>query len=189
MNLNNNINSLLNTTNTLSQDHFNMTNLSLPPQDSNSLINLLTNNNISNNENNSFYLGFQENNDQNMYNHYHTSNVKEAILKFGNHEVSTTGSSSENGSCLSQISYENYNNKDHHQIKQEDNFFLQGFGDQSQSLIMSYIDEKPNNLKNYESLLNSELDEVKQLIIGNENDDEYKTTHDHDNNKEIFYRY
>lgn len=203
MNLNNNINSLLNTT--LVQDHINIS-PSLP--DSNSLISLMTNNNE-----NCFSLGFQEDhhsvyNTQMEYN-YPTSDVKEAMLMFGSstgegHEVSTTGSSSEGGSCLSQISYGN-NNKDkqqQHQIKQEDQFSLQGFGVSHNFIInnhMSYTEQKPKgyNLKNYESSLHSDLEEVRQLI-GNTNsssissylfndDDEYKTTHD--DHKEICYHY
>ncbi|PWA51850.1 Homeodomain-like protein [Artemisia annua] len=125
----------------------------------------------------SFYLGFQDTHP--MEYNYPTSDVKEAMLMFGNynkdhHEVSTTGSSSDGGSCLSQLSFGNYDNKQH-QVKQEDQFGLQGtFGDQNQSLIinnMSYTDQKPKvySVKNnFESLLHSDLEEVKQLI-GNTN--------------------
>ncbi|XP_023753079.1 transcription factor RAX2 [Lactuca sativa] len=213
MNMNNNINSLLTpTTNTTTgvQDHLISPSPPPPPgADLNSLIGLMTNN-IDNNEN-SFYLGYQENH-QSMYNtpmeyHYLTSDVKEPMLIFGSggegHEVSTTGSSSEAGSSLSQISYENFS-KDHyhkqhqHPIKQEE-FTLQGFRDHNQSFIINHDytgqKQKVNSLKNYESALHSDLEEVKQLI-GNTNsssssylfndDDEYKTT---DDRREICYHY
>ncbi|XP_071709577.1 uncharacterized protein [Rutidosis leptorrhynchoides] len=206
MNLNNNINTLLNNT-TLVQDHMSLISPSL--QDSNSLINLITNNNIINNGNgNSIYLGFQEDHN-NMYNNtqmgynYHTSDVKEAMLMFGNggHEVSTTGSSSECGSCLTQISYGNCT-KDKQQIKQEDQFLIQGYGDEishsfmMNNLQMSYNEQQP---KSYERSLHSDVEEVKQLT-GNTNsssissylfndDDEYKTTHDDGDHKEICYNY
>ncbi|KVI09329.1 Homeodomain-like protein [Cynara cardunculus var. scolymus] len=221
--MNHNMNSLLTTAaaaTTLVQDHINITHLSPPPPpppppDINSLISLITNND------NCFYLGFQAEDHQNMYNspmgyHYLTSDVKESMLMFGSgggdgHEVSATGSSSEGGSCMSQISYGDYNKdhniqkqqQHHHQIKQEDRFALQGFGDQSQSFFINhnYTDQKPKvdyNLKNYEKPLDSNhLEEVKQLIIGNNrssywfnnDDDEYKTTHDDDDHKEIRYHY
>ncbi|KAL4576982.1 hypothetical protein LXL04_013083 [Taraxacum kok-saghyz] len=198
----------------------NLTHLSLPPQppppgpDPNSLIGLLTN---GNNEN-GFYLGFQENHHdhQSMYNitpmeyHYPTPDLKEPMLMFGNggegHEGSATGSSSEGGSSLSQISHENfskdrYQNQQHNQIKQEE-YTIQGFGDHihNRSFIVNddYNDQKQNvyNLKNYESQLHSDIEEVKQLI-GNTNnrssnsylfndDDEYKTT---DDRREICYHY
>ncbi|KAI3799359.1 hypothetical protein L1987_34653 [Smallanthus sonchifolius] len=185
MNLNSSINSLQATTTV--QDHVNITHLA-PPPDSNSLVSLI--NNINSNEN-CFNLGFQEDH-QSMYNHH--------MLVFGSggegHEVSTTGSSSEGGSGLSQHSYE----KQQYQIKKEDQFSLQGFGDQSQSFIIDhhYTDQKTKgyNLKNYQRSLHSDVEEVKQLI-GNtnntssssylfNNEDEYKTTHDH---KEICYHY
>ncbi|CAH1437894.1 unnamed protein product [Lactuca virosa] len=214
MNMNNNINSLLTPTTTTTgvQDHItHLISPSPPPPgaDLNSLIGLMTNN-IDNNEN-SFYLGYQENH-QSMYNtpmeyHYPTSDVKEPMLIFGSggegHEVSTTGSSSEAGSSLSQISYENFS-KDHydkqhqHPIKQE-GFTLQGFRDHNQSFIINHDytgqKQKVYSLMNYESPLHSDLEEVKQLI-GNTNsssssylfndDDEYKTT---DDRREICYHY
>ncbi|KAI3809548.1 hypothetical protein L1987_25525 [Smallanthus sonchifolius] len=105
------------------------------------------------------------------------------------YEVSTNASSSsEGGSCLSQISYGNCS-KNHHK-KQEDRFSLQGFGDQSQSFIINHscTEQEPKgcNLNINKSSLHSELEEVKHLILGNTNssymlntDDEYKTTHDH----------
>ncbi|GJR69409.1 transcription factor RAX2-like protein [Tanacetum coccineum] len=186
------------------QDHMNITQFQPPQlQDPNSLVSLITNN-IDTNDN-SLYLGFQDT--PPMDYNYPTSDVKEAMLMFGNynkdhHEVSTTGSSSEGGSSLSQLSFGNYDNKQH-QIKQEDQFGLHGFGDQNQSFIinnMIYTDQKPKgySLNNtYESLLHSDLEEVKQLI-GNTNsstnssyllndDDEYKTTHN--DHKEICYNY
>ncbi|KAK9061563.1 hypothetical protein SSX86_018745 [Deinandra increscens subsp. villosa] len=198
------INSLQITSTTLVQDHVNnIPNLVSPP-DSNSLISLITS--INNTENNCFNLGFQEEyNNIPMGYQYPTSDVKEAMLMFGiggevHDQVSTTGSSSEGGSCLSQISYgnctkSNYENQYH--IKQEDQFSLQGFGDQSQSFMIdhnNYSDQKiiPKryNLKNYESSVHSNLEEVKQLIGSSylliNNDDECKTTHDH---KEICYHY
>nr|XP_043633580.1 transcription factor RAX2-like [Erigeron canadensis] len=234
INMNNNINSLINTatSNNLLQDHINLS-TQLLQADPNTLISLLTNNNhnIANNNmesSSSFYVGFQEDQQQNMYNinpmdelyqypnSTTTSDVKEAMLMFGNtttnegavghDQVSATGSSSEGGSCMSQISYGSNKDKQpfqHHHIKQEDQFTLQGFGDQiiSHSLMMnhSYIDQKPkvynnNSLKssttNYESSssLHSDLEEVKQLIVNTNcsssylfnvhNDDDYKTTHD-----------
>ncbi|KAL8198009.1 hypothetical protein R6Q57_029936 [Mikania cordata] len=210
MNLNSSVNSLqITTINTsLVQDHVNNANLTPTPDPNSQLISLISN--INNNDQNCFNLGFQEDH-QSMYNNpleyqYATSDVKEAMLMFGSvgegHEVSTTGSSSEGGSCLSQISYGNYSKSNYQkqqqcQIKQEDQFFLQGFGDQSQSFIINnYTDQKPKmySLKNYESLLHSDLQEVKHLI-GNtnisssylvNNEDEYKTTYDH---KEICYHY
>ncbi|KAJ0550967.1 putative transcription factor MYB-HB-like family [Helianthus annuus] len=194
MNLSNNIINSLLTTTTLVQDQINFTHDLSPHQP---LPNSLITNNINNNDS-SFYLGFQEDH-QSMYN-YPTSDGKEAMLMFGSgghegyHEVSTTGSSSEGGSCLSQMSYgncsENHDKKQQHydQIKQEDHFSLQGFGDQSQSFMINhnYIDQKAKgyNLNNInESSLHSKLEEVKQLIS---NDDEYMTTRDH---KEICYHY
>ncbi|KAI3793771.1 hypothetical protein L1987_36393 [Smallanthus sonchifolius] len=197
MNLNNStINSLQATTTTV-EDHVNITHL-VPPPDSNSLVSLI--NNINSNEN-CFNLGFQEDH-QSMYMEYQypTPDVKEAMLVFGRggegHEVSTTGSSSEGGSCLSQLSYE----KQQYQIKKKDQFSLQGFGGQSQSFIIDhnhYTDQKTKGYNlNYERLVHSDVEEVKQLI-GNtnntssssylfSNEDEYKTTHDH---KEICYHY
>lgn len=212
MNMNNNMISSLprpTSTTTCVQDH--ITHLSPPPPlDPNSLISLMTSN-VDNNES-CFYLGFQEDN-QSMYNNtsieynYPTSDLKEAMFMFGSggdvHEVSNTGSSSEGGSSLSQMSHGNYNRDQYHkqqqhQIKQEE-FTLQGFGDHSQGFIINhdYTDQKPKvyNLKNYETM-HSDLEEVKQLI-GNTNssssssylfndDDDYKTTHDH---REICYHY
>ncbi|KAF5770162.1 putative transcription factor MYB-HB-like family [Helianthus annuus] len=202
MNLNNTTNSLQ-TTN-LVQDLANITHLTPSPDHSSSLISLITN--INSNEN-CFNLGFEGDHIQSMYDNpmeyqYPTSDVKEAMLVFGSggegHEVSATGSSSEGGSCLSQISYGNYSKsnyeKHQYQIKQEDQFSLQGFADQSQSLMIDHnysTDQKP---KGYN--LKIDLEEVRQLI-GNStnnisssylfsNEDEYKTTHDH---KEICYHY
>ncbi|KAI3705478.1 hypothetical protein L1987_75716 [Smallanthus sonchifolius] len=123
---------------TLVQDQI-ITHLSPPPDSS-----LL----ISNNNDNSFFLGFQDDHGSMYsnpmeYDHCPTSDVKlkEAMLMFGSggggYEVmSTTGSSSEGGSCLSQISYVNCS-KNHHK-KQEDRFSLQGFGDQSHSFIINH---------------------------------------------------
>ncbi|XP_076957554.1 uncharacterized protein LOC143633080 [Bidens hawaiensis] len=214
MSLNNsmNITSLQPTTLVHVQDHANDITHLTPPPDSNSLVSLITN--INNNEN-CFSLGFQEDH-QSMYSQpmeyqYPTSDVKEAMLVFGSggevhDQVSTAGSSSEGGSCMSQLSYGNYsksnNNNNNYQIKQEDQFSLQGFGDQSQSFMIDHnysADQKPKeyNLKNNYGSSHSDLEEVKQLI-GNSNtnnisssylfnnEDAYKTRSDH---KEICYHY
>ncbi|KAK1409947.1 hypothetical protein QVD17_36478 [Tagetes erecta] len=193
MNLNNTTINSLQTTTTLVQD--------LTHQDSNSLISLITT--INNNENCCFNLGFQEDhqslyNNTMQYQYPAISDVKEAMLVFGNggHEVSTTGSSSEGGSCLSQISYGNCSkssNYQQQQIKQEDQLISlqQAFGEQSQSFIIDNnysTDQKPKVYN--QSSLHSDLE------IGNHtnnnissymlmNNDE--TTHD--DHKEICYDY
>lgn len=171
MNVSNNINSLLTTTttNSLVHNHININDLfqPSPPQasSSNSFIGMLSNNN--------HYPGFQ---DHHMNKEYYYPEVKERMLMFGG-ELSTTCSSSEA-------------NKHHHRIKQEDQFGLQGFGDQNHDFMTdhnNYVDQKP---KGYFKT----LEEVKQLIdiknsssssinvninsyLINDHDDENKTTH------------
>ncbi|XP_024986358.1 transcription factor RAX2-like [Cynara cardunculus var. scolymus] len=175
-------------------DHVNVANLSSPPPPpppENHLISLLGNNTIDVNENSyNSYLGFQDDH-QSMCNSpmqecYHpVSAMKEGMLMFGG---GATCSSSEGGSCMSQISHGNYN-KDHHQkqqyqIKQEDQITLQEqvLGDQTQSLQGFIINQKPKEymIKNHVSPLNNDLEEVKQLNFNSymfHDGDESKTTH------------
>ncbi|KAJ0810276.1 putative transcription factor MYB family [Helianthus annuus] len=143
MNISNNINSLLlsTTTNNIpttssnrAQSHTNITDL---------------------------LYSYNPNNIMNVSNKYYCPEVKERMLMFGyggssGGELSTTCSSEGGGSCMSQMTY----NNDHHRIKQEDQFALQGFGDQNHGFMTdhTYVDQKQKGC------LIKNLDEVKQLI-------------------------
>ncbi|KAI3822819.1 hypothetical protein L1987_10417 [Smallanthus sonchifolius] len=111
-----------------------------------------------------------------MQEYYHTSSaMKYGMIMFG----STTCSSSEGGSCMSQINLGNYN-KDHeekqkYQIKQEDYQMTHHdhvLGDQTQN--QSFM------IKNHVTPLQNDLEEVKQLNFSSylfHDGDESKTSH------------
>lgn len=188
MNVNTTSNSLF-----VQDNHVNVANLSSPlPPPANHLISLLSNNTIDVDDNSYNYLGFQDDHhsmcNSPMQEYYHpASDMKERMLMFGGHGMSTTCSSSEGGSCMSQISHGNYN-KDHHQkqqyqIKQEEQLTLHDqlvMGDQIQSQQGFIIDHKPKEytIKNHPS--HNDLEEVKQLNFNSymfHDGDESKTTH------------
>ncbi|KAD5803388.1 hypothetical protein E3N88_14748 [Mikania micrantha] len=117
-------------------------------------------------------LGFQN---QNMSNECYCPDVKESVLMFGYGD----------GNCMSQIRF----NKDHHQIKQENQFVFNTFGDQNRGFMTdhhNYDDQKQKGCFSFKN-----LEEVKQLIgiSSSDNinvdinsflmndDDENKTTH------------
>ncbi|KAL4560856.1 hypothetical protein LXL04_033011 [Taraxacum kok-saghyz] len=180
-------NSLLTTAgSSLVHDHMNVTDLfPPPPPPPNPLIGMISNNN--------YHPGFQGDHQIMNKEYYYYPEVKEKMLMFGGGgELSTTCSSSDGGggSCMSQISYNKHHHHHHHHhhpIKQEDQFALSGFGDQTNGNYTTDhnydVDQKTKGYFRNEGnnpVHNNNLEEAKQLNSSGyylmNDDDENKTT-------------
>ncbi|KAL8217172.1 hypothetical protein R6Q57_024009 [Mikania cordata] len=122
------------------------------------------------------YVGFQDDRHSPMQEYYHTSTaMKEGMLMFG----STTCSSSEGRSSMSQINHGNYfkddEDKQKYQIKQEDH----QLGTLHDHVLGDQIQTQSFLIKNQVTPLQNDLEEVKQLSFSSYlfDGDESKTTH------------